>query len=353
MSLARRRPSASGRVRAPVLVVLALATLLSPAGCRRQSPAPPPASVSDTADRGPLTLTATATPAEAWFGDTIHVELTLRAPREYRVRFPSPSELPGVQAAAAAPQPPAEQADGTRLWRQVLTIDALTAGSLEIPPVAVKYAREPQSPDAEPEFDQELVTGSLTIAVKSALTSQDAWQTPRDIHGPIVSDIPVSLATRLAWAAAALAGVIVLFAAILLIRARLRRPRPPIAAEVWALRAMSELAAGDLIGAGRQRDYYYRLSEIVRGYVERKFALAAPDMTTEEFLRQLDQPIARLPYDTQRLRGFLEACDIVKYAAYAPGREAADEALASARAFVHATAAAADRAAASTAGATP
>lgn len=350
MSLARRRPS--GGVRAPVLMVLALATLLSPTGCRRQAPAPPPASATDTVERGPLVLTASATPAEAWFGDTIRVELTLRTPRDYRVRFPTPSELPGVQAAAAAPRLPEEQPDGTLLWRQVLTIDALTAGSLEIPPIAVKYAREPQSPDTEPEFDQELVTGSLRITVKSALTSQDAWQNPRDIHGPIASAVPMSLAARLAWAAAALAAAGLLWAAFLLIRARLRRPKPPIPAEVWALRAMSELAARDLIGAGQLREYYYRLSEIVRGYIERKFALAAPDMTTEEFLRQLEQPGNRLPYDKQRLRTFLEACDIVKYAAYAPEREAADEALASARAFVHATAAAADRAAASTAGAT-
>jgi hypothetical protein len=119
------------------------------------------------------------------------------------------------------------------------------------------------------------------------------------------------------------------------------RPPPPILPEVWALRALAELASYDWVEYARVREYYYRLTEIVRSYVERKFGLAAPDRTTEEFLGMLARRRSALPYDAQRLRDFLEACDVVKYAALEPRREDADGALATARAFVHATAAAA------------
>ena len=46
-------------------------------------------------------------------------------------------------------------------------------------------------------------------------------------------------------------------------------------------------------------------------------------------------------YLAAALCSFLEACDIVKYAAFTPRREDADDALRSARVFVDATAAAA------------
>jgi hypothetical protein len=56
-----------------------------------------------------------------------------------------------------------------------------------------------------------------------------------------------------------------------------------------------------------------------------------------------------LPYDALRLRVFMEACDLVKYAAFAPRSEDATDALLTARAFIHATAAVAAERARSTA----
>ena len=61
-------------------------------------------------------------------------------------------------------------------------------------------------------------------------------------------------------------------------------------------------------------------------------------MTTQEFLRTLARNRSALPYDPERLRAFLEACDIVKYAAYRPLPKDAEEAMRAARAFINATA---------------
>ena len=123
------------------------------------------------------------------------------------------------------------------------------------------------------------------------------------------------------------------------------RPAPPVPADVWALRALSALADAGWLERYGYKEYYYRLTEIVRAYVERQFGLAAPEMTTEEFLNELSRARGSVPYDASKLRGFLEACDIVKYAAFAPTSEDADGALATARSFVRSTAAAATAAA--------
>jgi len=117
------------------------------------------------------------------------------------------------------------------------------------------------------------------------------------------------------------------------------RPPPPIAPEIWALQALDALGTEDWFVRGEQREFYYRLNEIVRRYIELKFSLAAPDMTTQEFLAMLSRRERALPYDADRLRTFLEACDYVKYAAAEPGPDEAASVMATARAFIHATAA--------------
>ena len=187
-----------------------------------------------------------------------------------------------------------------------------------------------------------MATGTLELEVLSALTTQDSIQSPRDITATLTA--PPRKWTAAEWTALG-AAIAVAFALLYvvyrLIRRRLSRPKPPILPEIWAFRALAELEKSDWFAKGRVREYYYRLSEVVRSYIELKFAVAAPEMTTEEFLVTLARDASRLPYDSGRLRAFLEACDIVKYAAFTPRGEDADDALRSARAFVDATAAAA------------
>jgi hypothetical protein len=311
-------------------------------GCNPPA-APAPAAVSDVVERGPYQLTASATPAEAWFGDSITLELRVRTPNDTAVRFPAANAFDGLEVTIGPAQDARPAAEGGLEWRQSYAIAALQAGVLEIPPAAVQYARRPESPEAAPDYQQELVTGTLKINVRSALTTQDSVQAPRDITGartPARRRNPWQIAGWIAGAAALLGLGCV---AHLMIRRWLRRPTPPVAPEVWALRALQELSAGDWIAAGRIREYYYRLSEVVRAYIERKFGLAAPEMTTEEFLNSLTRERTALPCEPGALRAFLTACDIVKYAGYMPDRASADDALGTARAFINSTAAAAAR----------
>lgn len=348
----RRRPGARARRRRSFRAALFAAlcglqtstfsVLLS--GCRDAKPPPPP-SVSDTAGRGPLKLTATATPSDVWFGDPVTLELRVLTPDDYLVRFPAANAFAELEATAGPAGDARPAAEGGLEWRQSYAVAALSPGTLEIPPAVVAYARRPAAADAAPEYAHELVTGTLKVNVRSALTTQDSVQAPRDITGTRLSPEPVSPWRRAAWVGGVVAAAALVYVAFRLLRAWLIRPAPPVAPEVWALRALQELVAADWIAAGRVREFYYRLSEIVRAYIERKFALAAPEMTTEEFLNSLATDRNPLPCDPGRLREFLSACDIVKYAGYLPTHAAADDAVATARAFIDATAAAAASAA--------
>ena len=96
------------------------------------------------------------------------------------------------------------------------------------------------------------------------------------------------------------------------------RKRSP---EEIASEALVVLLAEDLPGQGLFKDFYVRLTGIVRVYIEETTGLRAPEQTTEEFLRELR---TRATFSAERsiqLQEFLEAADMVKYAGQQPGIE--------------------------------
>lgn len=101
------------------------------------------------------------------------------------------------------------------------------------------------------------------------------------------------------------------------------RPLPPIpilpdAAWKLALNQLDELAGENLPYQGQAKLHHYRLSEIMRQFLERKYRFAALEMSSSE-----------IAWVTQRLRvdsasevlHFLGYCDRVKFAQYSPTRE--------------------------------
>ncbi len=312
-------------------------------GCRQEAPAEPN-SVSDTAERGPFKFTVEVSPKQVWIGDPVTIELRVETPEDHLVQFPPEEDFGELEILNVETSDPRPGVEGGLLWHQTVTAESYASGIVEIPALAVKYTHTPAETDSEPAFEHRLAIEPLELEVRSALTSQDSVFEPRDITGTLTPPKqPLST-----WAWAAIAGGAIFAAAlvtflIVWLRRLARRPAPPILPEVWALRELALLEAASQVESWQPREFYYRLSEIVRVYIERKFMLAAPEMTTEEFLVALARDRGALPYDAGRLREFLEACDLVKYAAFEARSEDGLQALGIARAFVDATAAADQR----------
>ncbi|MFC1620854.1 hypothetical protein ACFL2G_00985 [Candidatus Omnitrophota bacterium] len=94
-------------------------------------------------------------------------------------------------------------------------------------------------------------------------------------------------------------------------------PRPPEEIAMEALRALLEMK---LIEKGLIKEYYIRLSDIIRTYIEARFKIFALDRTTWELYQEMRiKKIERK--ETDRIRDFLEDCDIVKFAKYIPSRK--------------------------------
>lgn len=117
---------------------------------------------------------------------------------------------------------------------------------------------------------------------------------------------------------------------------RAYRVPPPPPGEV-ALAALRRLHADRLLDEGRFEAFYVELTAITRRYIEDRFEVRAPEMTTEEFLSTASGE-ARLGDARRRLLGeFLGQADLVKFARAQPSRPDCEAAFAAAQRFVEET----------------
>lgn len=97
---------------------------------------------------------------------------------------------------------------------------------------------------------------------------------------------------------------------------------------------LDRLLKKGLPGRGRYKDFYVELTMVVRRYVQRKYGIKAPHLTTEEFFAELAKSNNQTIEQSNNLRRFLESADLVKFAGVEATPEMADEATDSARGYL-------------------
>lgn len=152
-------------------------------------------------------------------------------------------------------------------------------------------------------------------------TTASSEETIRDIKPLHQVDYgtPWFLYGLIAAAAAVVVGMVVFFAR------RRRRPQPTASADPYA----QTLAALDALGPPRAdnhadaRVYHFRLSDILRAYMEAALAVNATDLTREEIMRRLEHtaPIAQQQQLRAELGAVLATTDAVKFAGATPDVE--------------------------------
>jgi len=161
--------------------------------------------------------------------------------------------------------------------------------------------------------------------------------TLRDVHGPV--DFPTNYLYLIIILVVILA--VIGFFVLHMIKTKPEKvdPGPVDPRMPWeiALDEINELKRANLIEEGLFKEYYSKLSDIVRRYFERRFQIKAPEMTTEEFLRSLEGSQDLTIDQNDVLKNFLNSCDIVKFAKYVPPVEEAKESITLAQQLIEQT----------------
>jgi len=160
-------------------------------------------------------------------------------------------------------------------------------------------------------------------------------ETLRDIKGPISLSNHINILL--------LSAILVLLAILVFLFKFLSRKKriavvvaQKLAHEI-AYEQLEKLKAKDFIRQAKFKEYYSEVSDIVRHYLENRFLLKAPEMTTEEFLFYVRDYSQLISGHKTLLKEFLLACDLVKFAKYIPSSGEIDAIFLSAKKIVDET----------------
>lgn len=129
---------------------------------------------------------------------------------------------------------------------------------------------------------------------------------------------------------ATLAGLVYLLLRLIrLVARKVKEHRMSPIERAWV--ELERLLGKGLPSRGRYKDFYVELTMVVRRYVQRKYGIKAPHLTTEEFLREFRDAES---VGKESLARFLESADMVKFAGVEATIEMANDATESARGYL-------------------
>lgn len=331
--VARRLTGTFALATLAMLATLAAAVAFEPAYATDAdtgtAPAPAPASTA-----APVTLRASASPEQPTVGSHIRYEIEVLAAPGVEIVVAQPADRIGdleiVDFGSSEPKPAGGDRGDTVSFLRWWTLVAWSTGPHAVPSPEVSY----RLPGGELQAATPVET---TITVQSLLANATDSTDIRDIKPPAA--IPIDW--RPYYAIAAVVALLVAVAVLLRWLAKRRRhvapAVPPLPPHVIALGALDALRARRLVEKGAFKEYYSTLTDIVRAYLEGRYRVRAPEMTTEEFLVASSRD-GRLGGNHRRLLGeFLGESDLVKFARYLPSTDDSERAYSAARKFVEET----------------
>lgn len=321
-------------MRLPRLALIAWLLLPLAAGCGSKSDAPVDDAGAKHArsevERGPVRLTAEVRPVRPRLSDLPTLTLTIDHEEGVKVEKPLFGTMIGKFTIRDMREPLPKTDNGREIVQQVYTLEPAEPGRLRIDPIAVSFSDQRTDANAA---EQTIETEPLSIDVSSVLG--DKTPALGDLHPPAA---PITLPAGVpAWVWAIVLVVIVLFAAFFR-RRRRETPRKMAAVKILTAEEIANMELDKLIASGLAasdiKQFYIELTAIIRRYIERTTGIRAPERTTEEFLREVTRMKTFELEVRARLRDFLEAADLVKFAAHRPKAEDVDESVCKARLFI-------------------
>lgn len=96
------------------------------------------------------------------------------------------------------------------------------------------------------------------------------------------------------------------------------RPKINVPAHVRAIEELERVHAEKLWQSNKHKQYYTRLTDIIRGYIDERYGIDAPEMTTDQTIAALAASSDVSDSLRATLRELLSTADYVKFAKYTP-----------------------------------
>lgn len=301
--------------------------------------------ITKITENGPVKATLRVWPPKPVLGDPIYARLEIVAAAGVTVSAPfqeAGDQKLGRFRVVGFTRDQRRESDGSQVQDQTYQLEAPSSGRHRLPPLrfemtdgrggvgagsgagsASKGAQEVLTEEIPIEV-QPIKTEAVDAKLASALGELDS-----DVGGtPWIAILGVA-----SFAIVALSGGVLALRAV---RAR-RRILKQRSAYDEAVHKLAVLEDGGPPESARADGWFVELSAIVRHYLESRYEIRAPDLTTEEFLLVATARPELTELHRELLTQFLERCDRVKFAGYRPDADESIATLKAARGFVEDT----------------
>jgi hypothetical protein len=296
-----------------------------------------PAFVEKSTERGPVTARVRVEPAAPVIGDT--VTLTIEVTAADGIDLAMPEFGQSLERFSVREFVPRESVDpqGRRVATQRYVLEPPLSGPQSIPPLLIEFVdrRPGERPAPEGEESYEILTERIPFEVASVVPEGAS----KELR-PVRERLEPLREPGAAWPWIALLVVVLAVAAPFAWRrytAARDKGRRRSAWEVARTRLDSLASKRRPTEAVEIDQWFVELSSVIRRYLEDRFDLRAPELTTEEFLQVAAGSPDLGDAHQKFLRDFLASADMVKFARFVPSREEIETSLAAASRFVDET----------------
>jgi hypothetical protein len=249
-------------------------------------------------------VAAKVSSAEIYIGDEFLYSLTVRFPENSEAELPAvvgnlgSFEVRDIQVSELQ----TKEGISERTW--TLKLSTFVSGDFVLPP----QLAEIKSPGS----DSAMVLRSEAIPLKVlSRTSEDQ----RDI---LDAELPADYNTPWPWLWILGAVITLLFIGWLTKMFWFKKSKskvvPRLAPHPEALEALNELRAQNYLEQDRPREHFYRLTEILKVYIERRFEIDATDATGTELLARIEAAAILSEALFKEFKSFVKQTDLIKFA---------------------------------------
>ena len=249
---------------------------------------------------------------EIFVGQQVHLTLTAHAKENAKVEFPvfQPTQYitPGVEVLNSEQRLDVSQDNGFMSRSMVYTLTSFDDTLYYLPPMTVKI-------DGKPYKSKSLALKVLTIEVDTAHVDQ--FFGPKDVQ-----DNPFQWSD---WSLSFWLSVLmlVLLAVTYYLYLRLRDNKPIIKTirivkrllpHQKAMKEIEQIKADKMVSSENSKEYYTKLTDTLRKYIEERYGFNAMEMTSSEIIEKLTA--TQDENAISELRQLFLTADLVKFAKY-------------------------------------
>ena len=254
---------------------------------------------------------ATIDSIQMLIGQQVHVTLTATTPVDATVVFPTYKSreqlVAGVEVLTVSEEKKETMDGGQRLSR-IYTLTSFDGNLYYLPPFKVKVnGKEYQS--------KSLALKVMEVDVDT--TKMNQFFGPKDVQDNPFQWSDWSLVFWLSVLLPVLLGV----AAYLYVRLRDNKPLiksfklvKRLLPHQKAMKEIEQIKADKMVSSENQKEYYTKLTDTLRRYIEERYKFSAMEMTSSEIIERLTQDGDQKSLD--ELRQLFTTADLVKFAKY-------------------------------------